>query len=100
MKDDRTGGGKEREIELGMKKMRERLMETQEHDEHIGKANQKRNQTFSKTYAAFRLHFAFYGGRGRYLRQNVTSRHLFPLIGRLASHRWYFLLMTFCWLSD
>ena len=31
------GGGMEREIDLRMKKMRERLMETQEHDEHITK---------------------------------------------------------------
>ena len=50
-------GGKIREIELGMKKMRERLMETREHDEKIGNSNQRnqRNQILSKTTSFFRL---------------------------------------------
>ena len=60
VKDNKIGGGKEREIELGMKKMRGRLMETQEHDEHIGKTNQKGNQIFIKQHHSFAYNRAFY----------------------------------------
>ena len=35
-------------------------METQEHDEHIGKTNQKGNQTFIKKHLLFVYNFAFY----------------------------------------
>ena len=38
---------------IGMKKMGERLMETQEHDEHIGKTSQRVTKLFSKTTSSF-----------------------------------------------
>ena len=55
VKADRREGEREREIELGMKKMQERLMETREHDEHIGNSNQRNhmNQILSKTTSSF-----------------------------------------------
>ena len=73
--DDREEGEIEREIELGMKKMRERLMETQEHDEHIGKTNQKGNQTFyQKQHPFFLLRFPFHRSKERRLRWGEASR--------------------------
>ena len=49
--------------------VRERLMETQEHDEHIGKTNQKGNQNFIKKHLSFPYsRFPFKGEEDRSLR--------------------------------